>query len=162
MDGRVPEVVHRVVVAAVVLECLRVVPDEVRGLLDLAERLQPVLADLEGHVRAVAHLPLGDELGGFAHDRQAVLPRRMTPRGRGGAGGGNRPLRIGAIALGERPDDACHGRSASGPRRSRRTRPPICRRCSSGDAHRARRGTPRRPPRRARAALRCRCGAWRT
>ena len=51
MDGRVPEVAHRVVVAVVVLHRLRVVAEEVGGLLDLAERLDPVLADLDRHDR---------------------------------------------------------------------------------------------------------------
>ena len=39
VDRRVAEVAHRVVVEGVVLRRLRVVADEVGGLLDLAERL---------------------------------------------------------------------------------------------------------------------------
>ena len=52
VDGGVAEVAHRVVVAAVVLRRLRVVADEVGRLLDLAERLEAVLADLDRHERA--------------------------------------------------------------------------------------------------------------
>src|SRR6185369_14141205 len=75
-----------------------------RGLLDLAESLEPVLADLEGHVRAVAHLALRDELGRPAHDRQPILPRRPAPGGCGAAGGGDGRLDVRPIALGERSD----------------------------------------------------------
>ena len=52
VDGRVAEVAHRVVVAVVVLHRLGVVADQVGRLLDLAERLDPVLADLDRHVGA--------------------------------------------------------------------------------------------------------------
>jgi hypothetical protein len=37
MDGGVPEVAHRVLVAVVLFHRLRVVADEVGGLLDLAQ-----------------------------------------------------------------------------------------------------------------------------
>src|SRR5215213_1499218 len=105
VDGRVAEVVERMVVEAVVLGGLGVVADEVRCLLDLAEGLEPVLPDLEGHVRAVAHLALRDELGGAAQDREALLPGRVAPRRRRRPGRVDRALRILAIALGERPDE---------------------------------------------------------
>ena len=79
VDRRVAEVVERVVVAGVVLHRLGVVADEVRRLLDLAERLDPVLADLEAHDRGLVHQPVADELGGAAKDRQALPPRRRRP-----------------------------------------------------------------------------------
>ena len=63
MDRRVAEVAHRVVVAVVVLHRLGVVAEQVGRLLDLAERLDPVLADLDGHDRGVVHEPVADELG---------------------------------------------------------------------------------------------------
>ena len=62
--GAVAEVAHRVVVERVVLGGLRVVADEVGGLLDLAEGLDAVLADLERHDRRLVHQPIADELGG--------------------------------------------------------------------------------------------------
>ena len=105
VDRRVAEVVHRVVVEVVVLGRLGVVADQVGGLLDLAERLEPVLADLERHVRAVAHLALGDELRGAAQDLQALLPGRVPPRGRGAARGLDRLLHVAAVALREGPDE---------------------------------------------------------
>ena len=94
VDRRVAEVVHRVVVEVVVLDRLGVVADQVGGLLDLAQRLEPVLADLERHVRAVAHLALGDELRGAAQDREALLPGRVPPRRRGAARGRDRLLHV--------------------------------------------------------------------
>ncbi len=46
-----PEVVHRVVVAVVALHDVGVVAQQVGRLLDLAERLEAALADLDRHVR---------------------------------------------------------------------------------------------------------------
>ena len=105
MDGRVPEVVHRVVVAVVVLHRLGVVAEEVGRLLDLAERLEPVLADLDRHQARVAHLALADQVGGLADQRQAVAPRRRGPRRLGAAGGGDGVLDVAAGALREVPED---------------------------------------------------------
>ena len=116
-----PEVVERVVVEVVVLGGLGVVADQVRGLLDLAERLEPVLADLEGHVRAVAHLALRDELGSAAEDREPLLPRRVPPARRGSTRGLDRALRVLSVALRERPDEdvPVDGRAGlEGPRRA--------------------------------------------
>ena len=109
----VAEVVHRVVVAVVVLDRLGVVADQVGRLLDLAERLEPVLADLERHVGAVAHLALGDELGGAAQDRQAVAPRRAAPLRRCAASRRDRRLDVRPDRPSRRCRSAGLGRSAS-------------------------------------------------
>ena len=105
MDRGVPEVAHRVVVARVVLHGLRVIADEVRRLLDLAERLDPVLADLEGHDRGVVHQPVADELGGAAQDRQPLLPGRRGPRRLGGSCSGDRRVDVGRGGGRERPEE---------------------------------------------------------
>src|SRR5487761_2288205 len=79
MDRRVTQVVHRVVVAGIALEHVRVVAQEVGRLLDLAERLETVLAHLERHPRRVLHLSLGDEVGGAAQHGEPIAPRRRSP-----------------------------------------------------------------------------------
>ena len=81
MDSRIAEVVHRMVVAVVVLEGLRVVTEQIGCLLDLAERLEARLAHLDRHQAAVDHLALADQLGRLADDRQAIAPRRCRPGG---------------------------------------------------------------------------------
>ena len=76
----IPEVVHRVVVERVVLGRLRVVADEVGPLLDLAQGLEPRLADLDGHQARVLHLALGDQLRRALQDLQPLLPSEPEPR----------------------------------------------------------------------------------
>ena len=84
VDRGVAEVVHRVVVERVVLGRLRVVADEVGGLLDLAQRLEPGLADLDRHQPGVLHLALADQLGGALAGSPAAAPSRAgtTPAAR--------------------------------------------------------------------------------
>ena len=122
VDGGVTQVVHGVVVRAVVLPDLGVVADEVGRLLDLAERLEPVLADLDGHQAGVLHLALADQLGRRAQDAGAAPARAWRPsragrraprRWRRGRPGG-RPWR--------RSRRGSRGRSASAARRCRRHR----------------------------------------
>ncbi len=105
VDRRVAEVVHRVVVAVVALHHVGVVAQQVGRLLHLAQGLEPALADLEGHVRAVDHLALADQLGCPAHDRQALAPGGGRPRRLGGPGGGDRVAHVLAGALGKVADD---------------------------------------------------------
>ena len=75
MHGGVAEVAHRVVEAAVLLDHVARPADEVGGLLDVAQRLEPVLADLDGDQRGVHHLALADDVGDAAEDGDAFLPR---------------------------------------------------------------------------------------
>ena len=105
MDRRVAQVVHRMVVERVVLGRLRVVADEVGGLLDLAERLEPGLAHLDRHQPGVLHLALADQLGGAAGGSRAAAPSRAgTTPAAPAARPRSRPGRL-AGALGERPDE---------------------------------------------------------
>ena len=118
VDRAVAEVAHRVVVAAVVLHRLGVVADEVRRFLDLAERLDAVLADLESHHRGLVHEPVADQLGGASQDREALRPRRRGP-GRLRADGRPRPRRRCRPACrSRRCRRGCRVRSASAPRTS--------------------------------------------
>ena len=79
MDRGVAEVVHRVVVAVVRLHRGRVVAQQVGRLLDLAEGLDPVLADLDRHERRVVHQPLADQVTGPLDDRHALAPGHRRP-----------------------------------------------------------------------------------
>ena len=55
---------HRLHEAVVALHLVAVVAQQVGRLLHVAQRLEPVLADLEGHERGVVELPLADQVGG--------------------------------------------------------------------------------------------------
>ena len=87
------------------LELLAVVPQQVRGLLHVAERLESVLADLEGHERRVVELALTDQLGGAAQDGEAVSPRGVAPARECRAGGIDRVAHVLARPLRESRDD---------------------------------------------------------
>ena len=63
---------------------------QVGALLDLAERLDAVLADLDGHQARVLHLALADQLGGAAQERQALGPAERSPGRLRGARRGDR------------------------------------------------------------------------
>ena len=124
VDRRVAQVVHRVVVERVVLGRLRVVADEVGRLLDLAQRLEPGLADLDRHQARVLHLALADQLRGRLQDLEPPLPaepepgRLRPPRGR------DRVLDVGCGCPSRTCRRGSRCRSASGPRTSRRRRAP--------------------------------------
>src|SRR4029079_19317145 len=81
VDGGVPEIAHRVFVAVVVLHRLGVVADQVRRLLDLTERLDPVLADLVALCGGVLEETVADQLRGAPQDRQPLPPGRRAPAG---------------------------------------------------------------------------------
>ena len=53
--------------------------DQVGGLLDVAERLEAVLADLDREQRAELHLALGDEVRRPPQQRDPLLPRPARP-----------------------------------------------------------------------------------
>ena len=93
VDRGVAEVAHLVVVAVVGLHRRGVVAQQVGRFLDLAERLDAVLADLERHVRGVLHQPFADEVAGALDDRDALAPRDRGPGGLGGSGGRRRRRR---------------------------------------------------------------------
>ena len=63
-----------------------VVADQVGRLLDVAEGLQPVLADLHAHQRGQLVRPLADQVGCAAQQRHALLPWRRRPRAGGPTG----------------------------------------------------------------------------
>ena len=109
-----PEVVHRVVVAVVVLHRLGVVADEVGRLLDLAERLEPVLADLDGHQSA----PYSIWRSLISSAARRRIARRScqgvaAPGRLGGAGGGDRVARRPGGRPWRRSRRGSRGRSAS-------------------------------------------------
>ena len=87
--GRVAQVAHGPLVEVVVDGRLGVVAQQVGALLDLAQRLDAVLAHLDGHQGAVLHEPLADELGGAAQDLDAALPAEGPPGRLRGSGGGD-------------------------------------------------------------------------
>ena len=87
--GGVAEVAHGLLVEVVVDGRLGVVAQQVGALLDLAQRLHAVLADLDGHQGAVRHEALADEVRGAAHDLDARLPAECPPGRLRGPGGGD-------------------------------------------------------------------------
>ena len=91
--------------AVVGLHLVGVVAQQVGGLLHVAQRLEPVLADLEGHERGVLELPLADEVGGAADDLESLPPAEVAPAGEGRAGGGHRVADVLAGADREAADD---------------------------------------------------------
>ncbi len=105
VDRRVAEIAHLDVVAAVLLHRVAVVAQEVRRLLDLAERFDPVLADLEAHDRGLVHEPVADELGGTPDDLEPFAPRGRGPGRLSGSGGRDGVVDIARRALRERPED---------------------------------------------------------
>ena len=80
----VAEAQHRHLEAAVLGHRVGVVADQVGGLLDLADRLEPRLAVLPGEGRTVDDGALGDQIGGAvehldALDATAWPPRLLAP-----------------------------------------------------------------------------------
>ena len=111
--GRV-QPAHRLLEPVVVGDLVAVVADQVGRLLDVAERLEPVLAHLDGEQGGDDVAPLGDQVGSGLEEADAVPPRRVGPgRGEGlgdadrlGHVGRGRPRRTGrsrtSVSTGER------------------------------------------------------------
>jgi hypothetical protein len=95
------QLAHLVGEAVVVLQLLAVVADQVGRLLDVAEGLESVLADLHGHQGGQLVGALADQVGGPAQQADAFLPGRGRPGGEGGLGGGDGVV---DVALGGRVD----------------------------------------------------------
>ena len=79
--GRV-QPAHGQLEPVVVDQLVAVVADQVGGLLDVAERLEPVLAHLDRQEGRDHVAPLGDQVGAGLEEADAVPPRRVGP-GRG-------------------------------------------------------------------------------
>jgi hypothetical protein len=103
--GRVPQVIHGPLVQVLVERGLRVVAQQIGALLDLAQRLDAVLADFDGHQRAVEHLPFADEIRGPSKDLDAARPAQRAPGGLGCASGRDGVTDVPACAPGETPHD---------------------------------------------------------
>ncbi len=69
------------------LHLVGVVAQQVGRLLHVAEGLEPVLADLEGHERGVRELSLADEVRGAADDLEPLPPAEVAPAREGRACG---------------------------------------------------------------------------
>ena len=106
------EAAHRDAEAVVLLHLVAVPADQLGGLLDVAERLEPALADLVGHQRREVEDPLLHDVGDVAQDPHALLPAHPVPlelerlRGRDGVvdvlGGGLRELPISDVLVDRR------------------------------------------------------------
>ena len=96
--GRV-QALHRLLEPVVLGELVGVVADQVGGLLDVAERLEPALADLEREQRGDAVASLGDQVRAGLEEAHPLRPRGRGPQWREGLrrghGIGHVPLRRG-------------------------------------------------------------------
>ena len=155
VHGWVAEVAHGVIEAVVLLDHVARPADQVGRLLDVAECLEAVLANLDGKQRGEHHLPLADDVGHAAQDRDALaatacrtMRERRCARGRDGV------LHVLPRALGERTDECAVDR------RALLERPLAVALLAADDVAMALRravgGPPASPSRTARAAPRCR------
>ena len=85
--------------AVVVLDLLAVVADEVGGLLDVAECLEPVLADLHAHQRRQLVGPLTDQVGRGSQHGDPLLPGGGGPPWCGGGRGSHGILEVSGRGL---------------------------------------------------------------
>src|SRR6266542_3893005 len=86
--------------------------DQVRRLLDVAQRLQPVLANLHGQKRAELHLAIADRVGGTAQEGHPLVPGPPAPSRKRRPCRGDRVANILPGAPGERAHDgAVDGRA---------------------------------------------------
>ncbi len=160
MDGLVAEVAHHVVEAVVALHHVARPADEIGRLLDVAERLEAVLADLHREQGAELHLPLADRVGDLAEERHPLLPRATAPGRERLAGGRDRVPDVLPRPLRERAHDRPVDRRALLERAvavalgAADEVAVMARRAASDGRSRAR-------PRTGRGAGRCRCEAWR-
>ena len=101
------EGVHRFDEALVVLDLIAVVRHQVRGLLDVADTLETVLAGLEAHDHGQFPPVIADGIGRLAHEAHAFLPRQRGPRRKRRARRGDRlPHVVLRPALKLRDEDA--------------------------------------------------------
>ena len=73
------EPAHRHPEPVVLLHLVAVPADQLRGLLHVAERLEPALADLVGHERGEVEDALLHDVGDVAQDAHALLPAHAVP-----------------------------------------------------------------------------------
>ena len=85
--------------AVVFLHDVAVGADKVGHFLYVAERLKPVFAHLEAIDGSDGEEPVADDFGGAAQQGHAVLPRRGTPAGVGGACGSHGAVNVGGGAV---------------------------------------------------------------
>ena len=87
------------------LDLVAVPPDQLRGLLDVAERLEAALADLERHQRGQIEEPVLHHVGHVAKDPDALLPAHPLPLERERLRGLHRILDVLRRRLREATDD---------------------------------------------------------
>ena len=87
------------------LHLVAVPADQLGGLLHVAERLEPALADLEGHEGGQVEHPLLHDVGHPAQDAHALLPPHPIPGELERPRGRNRVVHVGARRLREPADD---------------------------------------------------------
>ena len=88
----------------VLLQLLAVVADEVGGLLDVPQRLEPALPHLDGHEGGQLVDPVRDDVRHPAHDLHSLLPDRPRPLRGERLGGGDGVLGVLPPGLGEISD----------------------------------------------------------
>ena len=110
-------------VAPVRAQLVGVIRVEIGGLLDLAQRLDPVLPHLEDEPGGELEPALAHDGGGAVEQRGALLPGGRAPRREGGLGGGDRVAHvIRRRRRHARHDRAGVGRAAALDRRRARAR----------------------------------------
>ncbi len=82
-----------------------VVAEELHRLGDVAQGLEPALADLEGHRRRQVEGPSFHHLGGRQHDVATLLPGGRPPLALEGAGGGHGVVHVPGGGLGVATDE---------------------------------------------------------
>ena len=96
---------HRLHEAIRLLHAVAVVAQQVGRLFDVTQRLETVLADLEGHECRVIELALADQVSRAPNQLQASPPAEVSPGGESGAGGGHRVAHVLSRANREARDD---------------------------------------------------------
>src|SRR5207247_9475034 len=71
--------IHRPNVAMILLHDPSIVPEHICSLVDLGDRLVPVLADLVGYQRRQVELAFLNYLRGLPHQRNSLSPSSAAP-----------------------------------------------------------------------------------
>src|SRR5213083_1088528 len=71
--------IHRSNVSMILLHDPSIVPEHVRGFVDLRDRLVPVLANLVGYQRRQVELAFLNYLRGLSHQRDSLSPGSAAP-----------------------------------------------------------------------------------